>query len=74
MSKTDWRRMIKMPDGEFVEHQLTVMRLNKDNPREVTLVFPEDVCELSHDARDNHFLFAYVRVQDLPTLQQDSLP
>lgn len=66
-------RMIKMPSGEFKEHALCPVRLSADNPREVTIMLPEDVAELSRDERHNHFHFVYVPTDLLPKLKRDAL-
>lgn len=66
-------RMIKMPNGSYLEHQLLVARLNPDLPREVTLVFEADVVELSQIDRDNHFITLYVPTEMLQKIQQDEI-
>jgi hypothetical protein len=68
-----YQRMIKMPDGIFKEHEMLAIRLNPDNPREVTLILPNDTCELSREERDNHFHFIFFPTDFIDVVKQDSI-
>ena len=68
-----YRRMIRCPNGQYEEFELVAMRVNPDNPREVTLIFDESVAELSRDDRHNHFVIGFVSANMIPKLKSDRI-
>ena len=66
-------RMIKNPKGEFESYVLVLGRLCKDNPREVTVLFDDDVCELSTDTKHNHFITLWIPKDQINKIKQDSI-